>query len=227
MSKHTSRASSPTWDEPRLSEAYLLGRWFTAARREGLLPQLPPEAWHTLSAILSFTSREGTRLFTADQLAVSLAVSRDEALRRLDTLARHNWQGAPLLTLELDADGQVAGADLAPLELLARVQPPETASAERSSPSVQAGAAASPSGGEGPLAERMEAVGLNPFQIDQLFKTYPVERIARQLQWLSGRQARNPAALLIRAIEQDWEAPGRAESSVAEGAGEGKGGADA
>jgi hypothetical protein len=70
------------------SEAHWLGRWFTAARREGLLALLPPDLWQTLCALLSFTSRDGRRSFTIDQLAVALGQPREQALSRLEALTR-------------------------------------------------------------------------------------------------------------------------------------------
>ena len=57
------------------------------------------------------------------------------------------------------------------------------------------------------LVADLQAVGLQPDQIDGLLQRFPRVRIRRQLEWLPARQARNPAALLIRAVEQDWLAP--------------------
>src|SRR3954452_22925569 len=91
---------SPT-PAPALTAA-ALGRWFTAARREGLLALLPPEVWHTLSALLSFTNRDGRRTFTVDQLAIALGQSREVALARLDQLTQTEWRGEPLAVLEPD-----------------------------------------------------------------------------------------------------------------------------
>jgi hypothetical protein len=54
-----------------LPEGYLLARWFTAARRQGMLAAVPPEAWHTLCALLSFTGRDGRRCFSARTVPVS------------------------------------------------------------------------------------------------------------------------------------------------------------
>ena len=41
----------------------------------------------------------------------------------------------------------------------------------------------------------------------QLLRAFPADRIRRQLNWLPARQARNPAAMLLRAVEQDWGPP--------------------
>lgn len=191
-------------------EAYWLGRWFTSARREGLLALLAPEVWHTLSAILSFTSREGRRDFTLDQLAVALGQSREQARSRLETLTAIDWQGQPLATLERDREGEIAGAVLAPLEALAgaRAPQPEPPSAADAAP-VPAASDATPASQapKAALAAELAAVGLDPDQIDGVLTGFPQERIRRQLDWLPARQARNPAALLIRAIEQNWSAP--------------------
>jgi hypothetical protein len=187
--------------EPR-SEAYQLGRWFTAARREGLLALLTPAAWHTLSALLSFTSRDGRRVFTVDQLAVAIGQPSAQARARLEELAQVPWQGQLLVTPQYDASGEVVGAELAPLELLAGAKaplPPEKAAVELLSvPQLP------PSND---LKALLERVGINTEQTVWLLQRFPAERIRRQLEWLPARQARNPAALLIRAIEGDWGAP--------------------
>jgi hypothetical protein len=57
------------------------------------------------------------------------------------------------------------------------------------------------------LTGDLEAVGLNPDQIEWLTHRFQQDRIRRQLGWLPARQARNPAAMLIRAVEQDWGPP--------------------
>jgi hypothetical protein len=64
------------------------------------------------------------------------------------------------------------------------------------------------SGGEGEgLNGELAAIGLNPAQVASLRRRFSRAEIRRQLSWLPARGARNPAALLIRAIEQDWDEP--------------------
>jgi len=165
------------------------------------LALLTPAQWHTLSALLSFTSRDGRRSFTLDQLGVALGVPRAEAEDRLRDLVETRWHDAALLTLEHDATGAVAGASLTSLEVLARIRhdagvptaPRQSAAAVEPMPTQ--------------LRPALVEVGLQPDQIDHLLRVFPSERIQRQLAWLPEREARNPAALLIRAIEQDWAAP--------------------
>src|SRR5690242_5848040 len=100
---------------PLLSpESRWLGRWFTASRRQGLLAALPAEAWHTLSAVLSFTARDGKRAFTVDQIALALGLPQGTARERLEQLAPLLWRDLPLATLETDPAGEVTGAALAP-----------------------------------------------------------------------------------------------------------------
>lgn len=182
-------------ESPPVSEAVSLGRWFTGVRREGLLAVLDPADWHCLSAVISFTSRDGTRRFTADQLAAAVGQPRSETLRRLEVLTRTQWQSHPLVILERDPSGQVSGAALAPIELLARVMPPVE------DPGITS-PALTPE-----LHQELARVGLNHAQIDSLAKRFPEDEIRRQVDWLPARGARNPAALLIRAIEQDWDEP--------------------
>lgn len=186
---------------PPESNAYWLGRWFTGARRDGFLALLTPEEWHTLSAILSFTSRDGRRHFTLDQLAVALGQPRNEAEQRLEQLAATQWRDQSLLVVEHDRDGAVAGVVLADLELFARVTLPERGPTPASNDVVR------PDGAASELRTELTKIGLEPAQVDHLLSKFPVERIQRQLAWLPEREARNPAALLLRAIEQDWDAP--------------------
>jgi hypothetical protein len=195
------RFSTPAPAEPAVEAAWL-GRWFAAARRAGLLALLPLDAWHTLSALLSFTRRDGGRSFTLDQLATALGQSREEAERRLQHLTEIEWKAAPLARLEHDPTGEVVGVQLAPLDCLDRIDPPADPEPARDRPG-----AARPAGEAQQLAPALEGVGLDAEQIEALLQRFPAERIRRQLDWLPHRQARNPAALLIRAIEQNWSAP--------------------
>jgi hypothetical protein len=189
---------------PQAPDAYWLGRWFTTARREGLLALLLPEVWHTLSALLSFTCRDGRREFTVDQLAVALGQPRERALARLEQLTETKWRDQPLATVDRDPHGEIRGATLAPVDVLAGKKAPLPADREPPILELPTGPEAGEQDG---LMPELQAVGLNPEQIEWLLKRFPRERLRRQLDWLPRRQARNPAALLIRAVEGDWGAP--------------------
>ena len=216
---------------PASSPAALgLARWFTAARQGGLLSALSAEDWQALCALLSFGTREGRCPFTLDQLAFALGTSREDALRRLGSLAFASWQGQSLLLLEQDASGEVVGAHLSHPDLFRPLDAPDGAG--RSAPEAQdsapagvpgQGGAGDAAGSPSPdleLEGRLAAVGLYPDQIDRLMGQYPPEQIRRQLEWLPARRARTPAALLIRAVEGDWGPPGN--GSNGNPAGEGK-----
>jgi hypothetical protein len=198
---------SPPVSTPNASprpEARWLGRWFTAARRGGLLAMLPADVWHTLSAIVSFTSRDGRRDFSVDQLAVALGLSREQAIARLAQLAETRWQDQPLATLEHNTAGEVAGAVLAPIEALTGTRAPQP---DEARPAAEAASVMDDDEGKADLAAALATVGLDADQVDRLLESFPRPRIRRQLDWLPARQARNPAALLIRAVEQDWGPP--------------------
>lgn len=195
-----SRKHSPALPQPASAEAYSLGRWFAAARRQGFLARLSPKAWHTLSGILSFTSRDGHRNFTVDQLALAIGQSREVAHKRLEQLATLDWQEQPLLALEQDGRA-IAGATLAPIELFTRIELEEPPGEPGQAVPASDAAAAEPPRN---LVAELDAVGLDEGQIDWLTGRFPLERIRRQLDWLPPRQPRNPAGMLIRAIEEDW-----------------------
>jgi len=201
------RRHTSAWNHTAAQEAHTLGRWFAAARREGLLARLTPEAWQTLSALLSFTGRDGRRLFSLDQLAAALGQPREAAQSRLEQLLQTEWKGQPLVQLEVSPAGEPAGAVLAPLELLDRVEPAEFPPARATGSATDSRTAATAVTAAAGLAAELEAVGLLPVQSDRLLQEFGPERVRRQLQWLPARGARNPAALLIRSVEEDWEKP--------------------
>jgi hypothetical protein len=148
---------------------------------------------------LSFTDRTGRRSFTTEQLGIALGVPRDQAQRRLEALTQAAWRGQPLARLAVDHDGTPVGVDLAPIELVTRMLGAERGSiASSSQPETT---------DQEPLRGELSRLGLDPEQIDHLLRTFPIERVQRQLAWLPAREARNPAALFIRAVEQDWEPP--------------------
>ena len=57
------------------------------------------------------------------------------------------------------------------------------------------------------VRSRLLAFGLKALQTDMLLARFDTERIRRQLDWLPARNARNPAAFLLAAIEKDYDPP--------------------
>ena len=57
------------------------------------------------------------------------------------------------------------------------------------------------------LAQHLRQVGVSAETVRSLLREYPAARIARQLSWLSHRNAKNPAGLLVQAIRGDWSPP--------------------
>lgn len=51
------------------------------------------------------------------------------------------------------------------------------------------------------------SLGVAPQVADLLFESHTVEQIARQLEWLPFRNARDPAAMLVSAVQGDWTQP--------------------
>ena len=54
-----------------------------------------------------------------------------------------------------------------------------------------------------------------PMAMDMV-RSYPAERIRRQVKMLPYRDARNPAAMLVKAIREDWDAPSAYRAALRE-----------
>ena len=91
---HTEQAAQAQHDSPLLRFAGMLRTWRTA----GLLKAIPAEDLKNLLLVLSFTTTSGHCRLTTQQLAHALHLPEVKARRRLDRLARWQWQGQPLLT---------------------------------------------------------------------------------------------------------------------------------
>jgi hypothetical protein len=61
--------------------------------------------------------------------------------------------------------------------------------------------------GESGLLELLRKHGVTESTASELAQDYPADRIARQLEMISYRNARNPAAMLVKAIRDDWAPP--------------------
>ena len=57
------------------------------------------------------------------------------------------------------------------------------------------------------LRPQPAGLGLKSEQVDMLLARFDTERIRRQIAWLPASNARNPAAFLLAAIENDYAAP--------------------
>ncbi len=57
------------------------------------------------------------------------------------------------------------------------------------------------------LKRGLVALGVPLQRVQALLEAHPAEKIAQQLEWLSYRNARNPAAYVIAAIEKDYAPP--------------------
>ena len=69
------------------------------------------------------------------------------------------------------------------------------------------------------------AAGVSASTASEMMKQYPLERIANQVRMLNFRNAREPAAMLVKAIREDWAAPSGVYGHEAPGKGkEGKDG---
>jgi hypothetical protein len=63
---------------------------------------------------------------------------------------------------------------------------------------------------------RCQALGVATTMIEVLLERYPLERLERQLAWLPSRKPRDPAALFVRAVQEDWVQPAQYEPAEAQ-----------
>ncbi|MBN1580851.1 MAG: hypothetical protein JXA89_09130 [Anaerolineae bacterium] len=54
---------------------------------------------------------------------------------------------------------------------------------------------------------RCQALGVATTMVEVLLERYPLDRLERQLSWLPSRKPRDPAALFVRAVQEDWSQP--------------------
>jgi len=64
------------------------------------------------------------------------------------------------------------------------------------------------------LLEALTQVGVSEIVAQQIIKEYPIERIENQLQALQFRKAKEPAAVLVRSIQEDWTPPGAYQEHI-------------
>jgi hypothetical protein len=64
-----------------------------------------------------------------------------------------------------------------------------------------------PSSPEGAALNRLLAVGVSHAVALHLVRDYPIGEVSAQLDWLPYRAAKNPARLVVAAIENDYDAP--------------------
>jgi hypothetical protein len=57
------------------------------------------------------------------------------------------------------------------------------------------------------VLEKCRALGIAPTVLGVLIEQYPLDRLERQLAWLPARKPRDPAALFVRAVQEDWSQP--------------------
>jgi hypothetical protein len=60
---------------------------------------------------------------------------------------------------------------------------------------------------EGDILSQLMANGISESIAKEMMREYPAERIARQIRMLKFRNAREPGAMLVKAIREDWAAP--------------------
>ena len=65
------------------------------------------------------------------------------------------------------------------------------------------------------LAARLASLGVTKRAATQLVTKYGAEACLRQCEWLPHRQARDPAAVLVKAIQEQWAAPAALEQGRA------------
>jgi len=195
-------------------------------RASGLLLALAPEDLKSLVYLLTFVGPDGACRPTILDLAEAMRVSAARARSRMERLAGILWQGFPVVTgaagsgtpeAYSPAPHVLAGPPAAGGQSLPAPADIPEAVPERAGgpyPGAEAGPPADFQSGRDPeampagdLRGRLLALGVSPDQADLLLARYGAGRIARQLRWLPYRSANNPPALLVAAIEEDYEEP--------------------
>jgi hypothetical protein len=201
-------------------------------RTSGLLHSLSPEEAKHLLFLLTFVSPEGHCHASLPMLTSAMRVTSAKARARMHRLAEFRWRGEPVV-IEVPHGGDLVSYGLHPHRVAYEhltISEPHATSPLRAG-SRQAVIAYSRKHYARPRAEvekiiaeqlghdpeetpeqrqlrfRLENVGLAGEQIGALLAAFPVEVIARQLDWLPYRHAKNPAGYLIAAIEGGYDEP--------------------
>ena len=204
-----------------------------ALRTCGLLQALPAEEVKSLLFLFTFLSPNGWCRPSVPELAEAMRLSEAKVRARMARLAAFSWLGRPLVT-EVRRESGLDAFVPAPTIVAVREAPQQPVAPEvplyraagreaviahsrahYARPRAQVEQEIAEMMGwkeegdspEATLRRRLLSVGLLREQVDLLLAQFPQERIARQLEWLPYRNAKNPAALLVAAIEGDYEAP--------------------
>lgn len=227
--QHQDKRRNGTW-RPEAWIAFSRG-----LHTSGFLATIPAEELKTLLGLLSFVTPNGFIAPNLAQLAQAFHLPSDKMKRRLERLLTTTWRDKPLI-VQRNAGGLTTYSpqvDFLPVveekqdDYLPGVSMRYVAGARetvvansrryyaRPRAEVEAvieqqlsrGQPAVPSEETTHLRVRLENTGLTSEQARSLLERFDAERIRRQLAWLPYRHARNPAGLLLTAIEHDYEAP--------------------
>ena len=214
-----------------------------ALRTSGLLASLSDREARTLLAVLTFLTKDGRFTGTVGEIARALGISEKFARERLCSLMALSFRGKPVLIevpREQSSPFYVPGPQVArhvqeepaesqPVSLPIPAVGRETLVAlnrekyARPREEVERIVAAqmghdpleSEGSPEGEAFRRLLGVGVAREEATRLLASFPLEEIARQLDWLPYRQARVPARFLVAAIENAYDPPPGLEHPVA------------
>jgi hypothetical protein len=57
------------------------------------------------------------------------------------------------------------------------------------------------------VRQKCRALGVATPVLDRLVARYPLEHLQKQLDWLPAREPRDPAAMFVRSVQEDWSPP--------------------
>ncbi len=201
-------------------------------RTSGLLGTLSPDDLKSLIFLLTFVSPEGHCQVFLSQLAEAMRVSPTKAKARMRRLCDVQWKGNPVVVYLKSATGLTAfgmNPRVVTYQQRPEVQEPEQrpyiaapraaviahsrkhyarprAEVERMV-ARQMGQDLDETDEERKIRYRLENAGLTGEQAKELLREYDLDTIARQLDWLPFRHAKNPAGYLIAAIEGNYGEP--------------------
>lgn len=206
-----------------------------ALRTSGLITALTDADFKSLMLLLTFLTPNGHIHPTLPQIADAMHESEKAARSRMQRLITFVWRDGPIVR---EVQRQFGLDCYVPAPHVVANQPAEIAKPMAAPPRPTAGREAiyamsrkryaktraeverdvleqlgkTPEEADDTLQwqarKSLENHGVSRFDADRLLTSFSLDSIERQIEWLPLRKAKNPARLLVAAIENDYDPPG-------------------